>query len=693
MILLLALLLAASPVLPQGHGAFGPAQVSTLGGGGWPSADFDDQKACGGCHRDIAAQWRTSAHAWASFNNPLYRVSIEGLRSEVGTTPSRMCAGCHDLALLTQGAMEASLVSPDDPRAVAGVSCSTCHSTVHASRDGNGSLTLTTSPALPPQSTLAQHRARVASTTLRTNELCAACHRSFLDQDTGNAAAFFGMDDFGAFQRSAWNGSLAERPDHVKATNCRGCHMAREPAVLGDVAAKQGTVPSHRFLGAHTLLAAMRGDADQLARTQAFLKGAVSISLSAARVEGDWLMPASRVTPRAGAPLELEVTLFNEAVGHRFPGGVLDNQDTRVELTLRTAQGRVLGSSDEHQLRAEVVDAQGNPLSLRETNRFLAAVWNHTLPPRDARVARYRFVLPEVLRPEELPLTAQARVLHRARLPALREAACTDAQTPRGQAFGAASARLTGVALDPCVEAPVTEVATAELSLDGRDGKVEWRAAFRRGLGLAAGLQESLDDARAALLTAWSAVPASERAGQGQIAWGLGAVAARRGQLAEALGWLSQAGQRLGPTAALAKSRGDAFAQVWRWREAAVAYREAAALAPEDLQAWQALTMAEASAGHPTQALAAAQAGLRLQPRDADCLRVQAQVLRAQGAPAPLQDEALEAALHWRTPDGAPAARAGCSRSVPGCAARRNPVPVFEVAPRAIVGVAVPDGQ
>jgi hypothetical protein len=368
---LLILVVSAAPraMLPDESAPRPPGQVRVEGTKCViPSANFTDAKNCGSCHADIAAQWKTSAHAFASFTNPIYRVAVDKLRAERGTEASRMCASCHDLALLTSGAMDEQEIAPEDPRAHAGVSCTTCHSVTGATRDGNGSMTLRADevfPSLPAESTLEKHRARVASATLRTAELCGTCHRSFLAAETGNASAFFGMDDYGAWHRSAYAGNPADRPDHVGAQDCRGCHMPREASVLGDVAAKRGTVPSHRFLGAHTTLAAMRGDATQLARVQAFLEKSAIIDVAAAKLnDGPWLMPAESARPAPGDVLELDVVLFNDRTGHRFPGGVLDNQGTKVEVTVRTSKGGVIATSDEHEVRSQVVDAKGQPVQL-----------------------------------------------------------------------------------------------------------------------------------------------------------------------------------------------------------------------------------------------------------------------------------------------------------------------------------------
>ena len=681
MIPLLLLFTAAPPiVVPDETAPRSPGQVRVKGGDlVIPSANFTDGKNCGSCHAEIAAQWKTSTHALASFTNPIYRVSVDKLREDRGTAPSRMCASCHDLALLTSGAMDEQVIAADDPRSHAGVSCTTCHSAVHATRDGNGSLTLRADevfPSSPEESTLEKHRARVASPVLRTAELCGTCHRSFLAAETGNPSAFFGMDDYGAWQHSAWAGSPAERPDHVATQDCRACHMPREAAVLGDVAAKNGTVPSHRFLGAHTTLAAMRGDAAQVARLQAFLEKSATIDIAAVKVnDAPWSMPAEAARPNAGDSIDLDVVVFNERTGHRFPGGVLDNQGTRVEVTVRTATGSVIAVSDEQELRAQVVDAQGQPVQRRETHEFIAAVWNHTVPSRDARVTRIRATVPKELAADAFPLRVEARLTHRARSVEMMKLACDDLKTPRGKAFQAAALAQTGARLDPCVAQPVTIIDRAEVALVGIASHDTWLRAYRRGLGLSVGLQEYLDEAQGAFEHAQRLASGEEL---GISEWALGQLAAKRGQLPLALEHLRLAQTRLGATAPVLKARGDAYAQVWKWKDAAVAWSAALKLAPNELILWQSVAMAEASVGRYPEALAAAQGGLALHPRDADCLRVQALALQHLGQPSEI---ALDAALKWRVPDDGPRARALCSAKIPGCAQRRNPVPLFEAHP------------
>src|SRR5262249_27549580 len=128
-------------ILPKGGYDLAPAQARILRptpGAGRTIASVED---CANCHADIAAQWRASAHAHASFDNPVYRVVVERFRKERDKPASRFCPGCHDVALLGDGAMDAE-IDPTDARARAGVACGVCHGVTNTRPDGNGSFTL-----------------------------------------------------------------------------------------------------------------------------------------------------------------------------------------------------------------------------------------------------------------------------------------------------------------------------------------------------------------------------------------------------------------------------------------------------------------------------------------------------------------------------------------------------------------------
>ncbi len=658
------------------HASYGPGRVrgSTL-------ARTDD---CAVCHADVAAQWRTSAHSFASFNNPIYRVSVEGFREESGRRRSRHCGGCHDPALLVDGVMDGE-VAPADPRAHAGVGCRTCHGIEHATLDGNGSYALTSREIPIPEpddaASVARHVARVAMPQLRTAELCGSCHRAFLGAMTGNERHLAGADDVTPWQRSGNAGSKLARIDDPGAEReCRTCHMPLEDATMGDLAATDGKVSSHRFLGGHTWLAAMRGDADGLARAREMLVGAASIDV----------LPADGASIEAGERVLLDVVVRNLRVGHRFPGGTQDAQDTWISLEVQDADGRTLAragadhaaTGDDptaHRLRALVVGEDGQPLLAREAHLFRAVAFNQTIAPRDAAVVQYAFEAPARLRS---PLRVTAKLLHRSRGLPLQRAACDDSRGARGRAFGRAADSRTGSSLDPCAPQPVTEVARAEVEIgDGaRRASVrpDWKRFYEHGLALLGGVQERLDEARPSLDRALAGAETGRDRAIVMVA--LGRLAARTGRTSEAISWADRAGSLVPGHPALDRLRGDAYAAVWRWREAVPPLRAAARTAPRDDSVWAALAIALGSASDFPGSLQAALSGLRRAPRDPDLLRAQALALREQGRAA-VARTAWDASLRYRTADDAHDLAARCADEVPGCALERQPVHVHEMTP------------
>jgi tetratricopeptide (TPR) repeat protein len=692
--------------LPDAPGPLAPSEARLEGKP--RGASIADVATCEGCHADVAAQWRTSAHAFASFNNPVYRVSVDRFRAEAGPAASRHCGGCHDPALLADGLMDratavkdglaAPPADPTDRRARAGVTCRTCHGVVEARPDGNGSYTLAAAdiplPTDGDPESLRLHKERAAPAPLRTAALCGACHRAFLDTATGNAHFLAGADELTAWMRSAYAGDRLYRvDDDVPEKDCRGCHMPREDATSGDAAAKGGKVASHRFLGGHTWLAAMRGDGEQLERARAAIRGAASVDVAAV-VHGD----GSRSLPADGAPvapgedLVLDVVVKNQRAGHRFPGGTLDAQDTWIEVTVDDARGGRIAAAgiDEestgadpsaHVLRALIAGEDGVPLFEREVNRFRAVVANHTVLPRDAEVTEYAFRVPEALDAAAFPLRVTARLRHRSRALPLQRAACEEARTP----WGRASHRVQP--LDACAPQPVTDVAETEAWIgpgaarEAPAGKPPvWQRLLDHAYGLSHAVQERLDEARPSLDRALAEAKATGSArAEARVVAALAWLEAHEGRCDEALRQADRAEALSKGHPAIAYVRGDALAQVWRWAEAAGPLAEAAEAAPGDDSAWMRLAVGLGSRGGDDRgALAAAARGLRLQPRDADMLRVEALALGALGD-ADAARRAEKGYEEVRQADGVPRVRAKCSAKVPGCALERTGVHVHRM--------------
>ncbi len=659
-----------------------------------PNVSLSDVDTCATCHTDVAEQWKTSAHFFASFDNPIYRASVLRFRRERGNEKSRFCGGCHDPSLMVDGAMDAEIAT-DDLRAFSGVTCRTCHGAVHARPDGNGSLDVRVgSIELPKdndQGSVERHKAAATPAALRTAGLCIGCHRVFLDEGSGNAHHLPGQDEGAPWMRSAYAGSAGERVDEgVVVRDCRGCHMPKEDTVLGDAAAKNGKITSHRFLGGHTWLASMRGDKAAVDRERRFLETAATIDIVSVTREGATLMlpDSAKLTP--GERVIIDVVVKNVGVGHRFPGGTLDAQDTWVELRAFDPNGRLIASAGDahdasevvfapaaHVLRAVILDGSGQPVLHRETEQFRTTVVNHTIAPRDAEVVEYELEVPTSFDVRS-SIRFEAKLRHRSRSLAVQQASCEHTKTPESRAFDAGFVKnyAFAKALDPCQAEPVFDIAIASSELGPgaapRDASKDFDRAYAWGQGLLHVLSERLDEARVPLgIAERSARSATEHA----MALGLlGQLAAKQGRVDETFAHLADAEKAIGPHPFFDRVRGEVLASVWREEEAGPYLCNAANTVLRDDGLYSELTVALGSVNRPTYALEAARYALALQPRDDGALRVQASSLESLGAPPPTVRQAKEAWLARRAPDDGSAIKAMCSAKIPGCAAERDPV-------------------
>jgi tetratricopeptide (TPR) repeat protein len=343
---------------------------------------------CAGCHADAAAQWSSSAHRYASFNNPYYTAAVEQFRRERGAVASRFCGGCHDPALVSSGRID----GPIDRRtreAQAGIVCLVCHSIAdHPPRDGNGHFLarLDPWPVRGPG-----HGARLRPATLATVDLCGSCHRVGLTPEITQGRWLRGQDELYPWLLSSVSGHGAPAVHRATQTQrCQDCHMPLEPAPLGDAAAHLGAdgvrrIRSHRFLGANMALAHLRGDAATEARVAAFLRDRVELDLQLVKDAVD-------------------VVLRSRGVGHRFPGGTMDSNEVWIALRAFDKDGRLLGESgrlrpstngapelgrEAHLVRAQMVDGDGAPLRFRDVQHARGVVYDSALAPGDPQAVRY----------------------------------------------------------------------------------------------------------------------------------------------------------------------------------------------------------------------------------------------------------------------------------------------------------------
>jgi len=281
---------------------FFPSSAKTNVGGIIPSNFFMDSATCGECHKDIYAQWNSSAHHFASFNNQFYRKSVEYMQDTIGPQPSKWCAGCHDHAVFFNGRFERPIKQQiDTPEAHAGLACTSCHAITHVdSSMGNGGFTI----EYPPLHELANsknpvikaadhfltyldpepHRRTFMKPFMRMDsaEFCASCHKVHLDVPVNSYRWFRGFNDYDNWQASGVSGQGARSFYYPKATKtCADCHMplvdSQDPGNHG------GQVHSHRFPAANTALAFVNHDAAQMETEQKFLQsGFITVDLFAA---------------------------------------------------------------------------------------------------------------------------------------------------------------------------------------------------------------------------------------------------------------------------------------------------------------------------------------------------------------------------------------------------------------------------
>ncbi|MGE0784536.1 MAG: multiheme c-type cytochrome [Sandaracinaceae bacterium] len=681
--------LDAATRLPARPDLYPESQVRLVPDDPRDAAHLRDVGACEGCHPDVVSAWRSSPHARASFDNPWYRQAVDTFRAEAGYEASRFCAGCHDPVLLLTGAMERE-IEPFDPNAHAGVTCLVCHGIREARPDGSGSYTLRTGPVPLPDPAdpeqVAEHVRALTPSPLRTVEMCATCHRGFLGPEMGNPHHLPGVDDVTAYFRSGFATSTATRIDQpVEPASCQGCHMPMAPGEHDFARDDDGLVHSHRFAGAHTTMAAASRDDAQLEAVRARLMDAVRIDVPQIAVGSRAHRPADGAPVRGGQDVVLDVVVRNLGTGHRFPGGTRDAQDTWIEVEVHDADGVSIAEAGTrearepdptaHRLRATVVDEEGTPQDRHLVQRFRAAVFDRTIAPRDAIVVRYSFHAPDEL---ALPLRVDARLVHRRHPVELARAACEASRTERGRRFGRMSRALGRRPIDPCLDQPLTTLASALVYVgEGsppRDVTLDptplWRRMFDHALALSSDVQEHLDGARPSLDDAYRSAP-DERARAMVIAL-RARVEGLEGRLDAALDAVADAEAILGERAALHRLRGDAYAQVWRWDDAAAAYLRAAEAAPLDDSRWIDLARALGSAGRDREALDAAQRGLARVPRDESLLR--SQYLAVSHLSLPTEEAAHEAYLAHRSVDELSALRLRCGERYEACALERLPV-------------------
>ncbi|MEM8883084.1 MAG: tetratricopeptide repeat protein [Planctomycetota bacterium] len=400
-------------------------------------------RTCRECHPDVTAQWEDSMHRFSSFNNPWYRAAVEKSREEAGMQASQFCAGCHDPAIMLPGNFTKE-IDPHGPEAQTGIACLYCHQidAMHG-REGNANFNVADNRPSPylfddksegfgrffadlmtkakPQA----HKERFLKPMHQTSEFCMTCHKVSLDVPLNDYRWLRGQNEYDAWHDSGVAHNAARTfylPDTIR--NCQDCHMPHEPALLGDVAAKNGMVRSHRFYGPNTAMPWIRGKKEQLERIRKFREGNLLIDVFSV-THGDGSMDRgldpAQPTLGAGDEVIFDVVVRNKGVGHTFPGGTNDSNQGWIDFRVTDQDGREIfrsGAVDDktrrvdkraHFYRTVMVRHDGTWATERQANTFHAPAFNRVIGPGTADVARYGFTVPEGV----TSLKVEARLLWR----------------------------------------------------------------------------------------------------------------------------------------------------------------------------------------------------------------------------------------------------------------------------------------
>ena len=389
----------------------------------YPSAEY-----CGTCHQEAYSQWREALHSNA-FRTPFYRTSVNLLIRDKtrGIAFARHCDSCHNpigvlgAALTEDSKVDRAKFDSD------GLTCTTCHSVVGIdSTNGNGSVIMGVPSALvdengnriPGMVSFDQilrhpdrHSKAVMHDFLRKPEFCAACHKANLPgtlNDYKFIRAFTAYDEWQQSKFSQRNPLTFYTADF---TTCQGCHMKRNPAVLPDYGAKNGTFASHRWLAGNTAVPFYYGFNDQLQKTIDFLRAGnyLNVDIFALKKAGtDKLIAPLGTVPYSLAPGELVeayVVVQNKNIGHSLIPEVRDLYEAWLEVTVKDAAGKEIyhsgfikpdGMLDSraHSFTNRPVSSDGEFVDNHKVWTIHSVAYDNTVQAGRSVLVRYEFRMP-----------------------------------------------------------------------------------------------------------------------------------------------------------------------------------------------------------------------------------------------------------------------------------------------------------
>jgi tetratricopeptide (TPR) repeat protein len=442
----------------EGSKYFFPSEAVTATGNFIPAKTLMMDSYCLKCHQDAYKGWYHSSHHFSSFNNKAYLTSVRETRkvsmAHDGTTRgARWCAGCHDPVPFFSGEFDDPKYDDvNNPTGQAGITCTVCHSITNVnSTRGNADYTIEEPQHYPfassENSVLAwinetlvkakpeMHKRTFLKPAIKDSKFCSTCHKVGLPYGLNHYKDFLrGQNHYDTFLLSGVSGHGARSfyyPPVAKG-QCIECHMNFIPS--NDFAAKdfQGkgerSVHDHFFPAANTGLPTLLGEPKIAEIHVNYLKDKkVRVDLFALRegggIDGELLGPLRPEVPtlKVGKPYLVEVVIRTLGLGHPFSQGTVDSNEIWVELTAKTASGRVIGHSGgigedgvvdpySHFINVYMLDKDGNRIDRRNPQDIFVPLYNKQIPPGAGQIVHFGLDVPEGLKE---PITLEAKVNYR----------------------------------------------------------------------------------------------------------------------------------------------------------------------------------------------------------------------------------------------------------------------------------------
>ena len=430
---------------------------------------LDNNQYCLECHADIHDQWMHSVHKFSSFNNPPYLASVMETRRVMverdgNVQGARWCAGCHDPVPFFSGAFDEPFFDDphydlaSDPMAMAGITCTVCHSISHVnSVRGNADYTIDEPVHYPftfsdnrflrwvnRQLVKAKpefHKATFLKPLHQTTEFCSTCHKVHLPPELNDYKWLRGQNHHDSFWLSGVSGygvaSFYYPP--VAEPNCNQCHMPLEvvsdlpnfSARVRDDSGQRKTM-NHMFPSANTAIPHLVSDQMRdpdwaIAEHRQFLEGVLRMDIfgvkRGGRIDAEPIAPIRPTVPELepGETYLFETVIRTVKMGHHFTQGTADSNEIWVEVVARSGD-RIVGVSGQrrksdntvdpwsHFVNIFMLDRYGNRINRRNAQDIFVPLYNNQIPPGAAAVVHYRMTVPEdLVEPLELELRLHYR--------------------------------------------------------------------------------------------------------------------------------------------------------------------------------------------------------------------------------------------------------------------------------------------